>query len=40
MTSHYVIMPIKLYPDVGNGEYIILSNLGSIGNSIVVLVIV
>ena len=27
MTSDYVIMSIKLYPEVGNDEYIIVCNL-------------
>ena len=28
MTSNYVIVSIKLYPDAGNGEFIILCNFG------------
>ena len=28
MTSNYVIVPIKLYLDVGNDEHIILCNFG------------
>ena len=28
MTSNYVIVPIKLYLDVGNDEHIILFNFG------------